>query len=356
MKKAQDNARKEGDSLARRWLKRLLKIAAFALLGVMILLIGVITFTIGWRPFIGPRMRVLTDRKFEVTRARLERGQYLVEGSLHCFQCHSQVDRDAPGAPALAGTKGGGRIWTEEGFPWLVTPNITPDKETGAGNWTDDMMARAIREGIGHDGRALFPLMPYRSYSHLSDEDLASVVTYVRSIAPIRDQLPRTKTPFPLSLLLNTLPEPLTTAVPPPDSSTQIKRGEYLAHISDCAGCHTPRGRMSPVLAGYEFAGGNVFGQGNATVAATNITPDPSGISYYDEELFLQVMRTGHVKARKLNPVMPWVYMSTMTDEDLKSVFDYLRTLKPVRHVVDNTEPPTKCRICHQVHGFGERN
>lgn len=344
------------NSAARRWGRRLLKIAGYGLLGVMGLLIIAITFTIGWRPFIGPRARPLTHRKFETSRARLDRGQYLVEGSLHCFQCHSKVDKNAPGAPALPGTKGGGRIWTEEGFPWLVTPNITPDKETGGGNWTDDMLARAIREGIGHDGRALFPLMPYRSFSHLSDEDLASVVVYLRTIEPIQDHLPQTKTPFPLSIMLNILPEPLNAEVPPPDLSTQVKRGEYLAKISDCAGCHTPRGRMSPELAGFEFAGGNVMGQGESAVASTNITPDPSGISYYDEALFLEVMHTGHVKARKLNPVMPWVYLRNMTDDDLKSIFAYLRTLKPVHHEVDNTEPRTYCRICRQVHGYGERN
>lgn len=344
------------ESAARRWGRRLLKIAGFGLLGLMLLLIVGITFTIGWRPFIGPKLRPLTARKFESSQARLERGRYLAEGSLHCFQCHSKPDKNAPGAPALPGTKGGGRIWTEEGFPWLVTPNITPDKETGGGTWTDDMLARAIREGIGHDGRALFPLMPYRSFSHLSDEDLASVVVYLRTMEPVQDRLPQTKTPFPLSIMLNILPEPLKAAVPPPDLSTQVKRGEYLAKISDCAGCHTPRGRMSPELAGFEFAGGNVVGKGESAVAATNITPDPSGISYYDEALFLEVMHTGHVKARQLNPVMPWVYLRNMTDDDLKSIFAYLRTLKPVQHAVDNTEPPTMCHKCGQVHGFGERN
>jgi hypothetical protein len=114
------------------------------------------------------------------------------------------------------------------------------------------MMARAIREGIGHDGRALFPLMPYRSFSHMSDEDLASVVVYLRSIKPIEDRLPQTKTPFPLSVILNVLPEPLNAAVPTPDLSTQVKRGQYLAKISDCEGCHTPRGRMTPTIPGME--------------------------------------------------------------------------------------------------------
>ena len=71
------------------------------------------------------------------------------------------------------------------GSPGAVyPPNITPDKETGAGNWTDDQLARAIREGIGYDGRALFPFMPYENFRYLSDEDLASVIVYLRSIPP----------------------------------------------------------------------------------------------------------------------------------------------------------------------------
>ena len=71
-----------------------------------------------------------------------------------------------------------------KGFPGLVfAPNITPDPETGAGNWTDDQLARAIREGVGHDGRALFPFMPYQDFRFYSDEDLASIIVYLRSSA-----------------------------------------------------------------------------------------------------------------------------------------------------------------------------
>ena len=340
----------------RKWSLRLLRIAGYAFLAVIGLLVIGITVTIGWRPFFGPKVRPLTDRKFEVTSARLERGRYLVEGPLHCFECHSQPDYKTPGAPSLAGTKGSGRNWTERGFPWLFSPNISSDQETGAGKWTDDMLARAIREGIGHDGRALFPLMPYSSFSHLCDEDLAAVVVYVRSLAPISERQPQTKTPFPLSLMLNILPEPLNAAVPAPSLSTAVARGQYLAQISDCEGCHTPRGRMSPTMAGFEFAGGNVMGHDDTTVAASNITPDPTGISYYDEALFIKVMRTGHVGARQLIPIMPWVYLRNMSDDDLKDLFAYLQTVRPVNHSVDNTEPPTKCRKCGQVHGFGDRN
>jgi hypothetical protein len=91
-------------------------------------------------------------------------------------------------------------------------------------------------------------------------------------------------------------------------------------------------------------------------VTSANITPDASGIPYYDEALFLKVMRTGHVGARKLNSIMPWGYFRNMTDDDLKAIFAYLRTLPPVQHRVDNTEAPTVCKLCGGRHGYGEMN
>ena len=106
-----------------------------------------------------------------------------------------------------------------------------------------------------------------------------------------------------------------------------------------------------------EYGGGNVFDDGHGhTVTTANITPDPTGISYYDESLFLEVMRTGHAKARKLNDAMPWWAFKNMTDEDLKAMFAYMRTLKPASHRVDNTESPTFCKVSKQKHGGGDRN
>src|SRR5436305_3993637 len=126
MKRAQHEGSAEGNGRPRRrMIKSLLKLAGYGGLLVTVLLVILINVTIGWQPFLGPKARPLTDRRFEFTEARLERGRYLVEGSLHCFQCHSQPNRGEPGEPPMAGTKGGGRVWSEEGFPWLVTPNIT---------------------------------------------------------------------------------------------------------------------------------------------------------------------------------------------------------------------------------------
>src|SRR5207248_2143382 len=95
-----------------------------------------------------------------------------------------------------------GRNWTPDGVPFLTAPNLTPDPETGAaGTWSDDTLARAIREGIGHDGRALF-IMPYGRYRHMTDEDLASVIVYLRSLPPVKHNLSKTDMPFPLKHLI----------------------------------------------------------------------------------------------------------------------------------------------------------
>jgi hypothetical protein len=105
-----------------------------------------------------------------------------------------------------------------------------------------------------------------------------------------------------------------------------------------------------------DFAGGAPRNGPWGTVSSANITPDDSGIKYYDEALFVQTLRTGYVRARELKPIMPyWIY-GRMTDDDLKAVFAYLRTLKPVHHRVDNSETASLCKLCRQKHGAGDQN
>src|SRR2546426_12264867 len=103
------------------------------------------------------RVRPLTDRKFERTPERFARGQYLVEGIGEGFACHGPSDVKRPGWPPIPGKEGSGFDYTTWGYPGQIAPNITPDRETGVRNWTDDMLARAIREGVGHDGHLLDP-------------------------------------------------------------------------------------------------------------------------------------------------------------------------------------------------------
>ncbi|HSP06073.1 MAG TPA: hypothetical protein VLR94_02800 [Acidobacteriota bacterium] len=300
-----------------------------------------------------PKARPLNNRKFERTEKRLQRGKYLAQGILQCFMCHSERNWNAPGAPPVEGKLGAGRVIYDEKDILLAAPNLTPDRETGAGTWTDDMLARAIREGIGHDGRALHPLMWWRAFSHISDEDLASVVVYIRSLPAVKNALPKRRLiPEREKQLLND-PEPITSPVAEPVLSTPVERGRFLARIADCGGCHTYwYGRVNP---GY-FAGGNPIAFGPLKAFSTNLTPDPSGIPYYDEALFREVIRTGSVKARHLSPLMPWIAYRNMSDEDLNALFAFLKNLKPVHHNVANGETPVLCKLCGQTHGYGAYN
>ena len=138
-------------------MKRWQKTLVYAVLAIGVLLTAGISATIGWRPILGPRARPLTSRTFQPSPERLARGAYLTSAVTPCLVCHSESsDPNAMWVPK-PGTEGGGQKWPETVLPFVVVPNITPDRETGAGDWSDDAMARAVREGIGHDGRTLFP-------------------------------------------------------------------------------------------------------------------------------------------------------------------------------------------------------
>ena len=345
--------------MSRRWK---ITISILILIPIVVLTAGsvMIGSQFGWRAasrflrgaIFGTDARSLTSRTFQPTPERLERGRYLVEGAAGCLYCHTEED-PVTWEP-LPDKIGAGKVEDDEEVPFpIVYPNITPDKETGAGTWTDDMLARAIREGIGHDGRPLVPVMLYENYRYMSDEDLASVVVYLRSMTPVRNPLPKMKVRFPFNLAVKAFPEPIETPVPQPGADP-VGRGEYLMHLGDCDNCHSARDRDGEQL---PFAGGGQFkGPDGKEVAAANITPHPSGISYYDDALFIQAMRTGRVGARELSRAMPWPRLAKLTDDDLKALFAYLRAQKPVAHRVDNAEPPTPCKLCGETHGAGEKN
>jgi len=291
---------------------------------------------------------------------RLERGRYLVEGVAHCFHCHGKQDFKNNFGQPRPGTKGSGEIVKNEAFdgvPFpdgLVHPNITPDKETGAGTWSDAQFERAIRHGIGRDGRELLDFMPYAFFRSMTDEDVASVIVYIRSLPAVRNPLPKRNLPFPVKANLHPEMEPPL----PPDASEQVKHGWYLVRLAQCNDCHTPSDEKGIPRIDMMFGGGARMKGEWGDVVTPNITPDPSGISHYDEAMFIKTIRTGRASGgvRQLNPLMPYSYLRNMTDEDLKAIFAYLRTVKPVRHHVDNSEPPVYCKLCRQKHGFGDKD
>jgi mono/diheme cytochrome c family protein len=313
-----------------------------------------------------PGASVLDREVIPRTPERLARGKYLVNGVLQCFYCHSEVDFSRRPAGPFPGKMGGGYIFPAEEMELppgnrIVAPNISPDPQYGAGKWKDSDFVRALRRGIGHDGRTLFPLMPYQYFRHLSDEDLASVIVYIRSIPAVHIKRPNTELTDAMKKMFQPLP-PLEQ-VAEPDKSDRIKYGEYLVAAGHCDGCHTPTDEHGQPIPGMYLAGGEPLTgywgpdvKKLVTVSSLNLTPDPSGISFMDEALFIKAIRTGQVQARLLSNIMPWTFFRHLTDDDLKAMFAYLRTVKPVQHRVDNTEPPGYCKLCRHRHGYGKRN
>lgn len=335
-------------------MRRVLRWSVRAVLLVVVLAFGAL-LTIGRPLLFGPRARPVTDRTFEVTEARLARGEYLVEGVAHCFQCHSPHDLSRPTLPIVEGMKGAGWLMeTEKGLGSVVAPNITPDPETGIGNWTDDEIARAIREGVSRDGSALFPIMPYQSFRHMSDEDLASVVVYLRTVPAVRNPIQRTSLEFPLSRIVNTMPMPVEESVPEPPAA---ERGAYLVEMAECRTCHTAAVQGVPIE-GMTFGGGFRFLPPGMTtpVYSVNITSDPSGIAHYDFALFDQALRTGKLPGRELSGIMPYEYLSRLSEEDMRAIFEYIKAQPPVQHRVSNTDEPTLCPVCGNMHGRGNLN
>jgi mono/diheme cytochrome c family protein len=278
-----------------------------------------------------------------------DRGQYLVLHVAACLSCHSAIDWNADGFPPREGAAGAGRAPFSETTPWLTAPNLTPDRETGSGRWSDGQFDRAIRRGIGSDDRLLHPAMPCAAYHSMTDEDLAGVIDYLRSLPPARNALPSTRLPEDLRSRLRPLPE-----LPHPDAPE--KRGEYLVTIAACGRCHTPVDDHGAPIPGTDFAGGLRLKGPWGDLYSPNITPDASGVECMGEKDFIRAMKTGEMPGHTLNAVMPWGYYRGMSDEDLRAIFAYLGALRPVRHFVDNSVASTPCRKCGTPHGLGDKN
>jgi mono/diheme cytochrome c family protein len=325
------------------WLPRILFLAAV----IVVLLGAVLIYLVVRKPVqTSPRAG-----RVDMSPARVERGRYIFENLADCTGCHSQRDFSRFGGPVVPGGRGRGFTFPPEfGLPGtIVASNITPDRETGIGTWSDGEKIRAIRDGVDKDGRALFPLMPYPAYRKMSDEDVESVVAYMNTLAPVRTQLPPTRIAFPVSLFIKGVPQP-AGGVPPANRPDRVKYGEYLATIGGCAACHTPFVRGRPD-ASKHLAGGRVFRLGNATVVSSNITPDgESGIGNWSEQHFLDKFAEYKEYALKGPPpagaenftVMPWLGLSQASDDDLRAMYAYLRTQPAVRNAVEKHPAPGK--------------
>lgn len=276
----------------------------------------------------------------------VEKGRYLAHHVTACIHCHSERDFSKFSGPVKPGTEGGGglRFSSEEAsiIPGeMYSSNITPDSATGIGSWTDAEILRAITQGINKKGDTLFPLMPYASFNKMAKEDLLSIIAYLRTLKPISKKVPARRLPFPVSVAY---PGPALQAsvdqnLRPAETDT-IRYGQYLVTMANCVPCHTPFDKGKPDMTRM-FAGGNVFTHPGFQVASSNITPDSTGIGKWDEGRFLNkfmIYRDSaqvNVSAGRQNTVMPLTDYAGMKDSDLKAIYYYLRSVKPVNNAVD---------------------
>ena len=289
-----------------------------------------------------PASRPASTIRVPMTPERIARGKYIFTAS-DCDGCHSLHDHSNLYEPVVESKRGAGQVMDEAGLPGrIVAPNITPDSDTGLGQWSDGEKLRAIREGIGRDGRALFPMMPYQLFRYMSDEDAESLVAYLNSLAPLRNQLPRSELKFPVSMLIKGEPRPVLQPIATPSRANTIAYGEYLVTVGVCEGCHTPFEKGSFDVS-KRLAGGRVFKAGEFEVVSANLTPDPdTGIGNWTLDTFLERFhRHRGVPAEALPPVnkeqwtlMPWRNLAQLSDEDLSAVYAYLRSRAPVTNKV----------------------
>jgi mono/diheme cytochrome c family protein len=275
------------------------------------------------------------------TSSRIARGRYIFEHVADCNGCHSTRDYGRLGGPVIGAGRGqGARMLPEPGIPGaLVAPNITSDPDTGLGRWTDGEKIRAIREGIGRDGRTLFPVMPYSSYRRMSDEDVQALVAYMNTLPPVRNSLPRSRVNFLVANYVKRWPRP-AGQVPDPDLANPIRYGEYLVSMASCVSCHSPL-RLGRPRGSSLFAGGRLFDTASGRVRSPNITPDlETGIGKWSEQDFLKRFQlysrfaeNGSPRLQREGPSpMPWLGLSQLDAGDLRAIYAYLRTVPPVRN------------------------
>lgn len=270
----------------------------------------------------------------------IARGDYLAHNVSQCIDCHSIRDTSKWSLPVVPGTEGGGSgfpFGKEEGVPGMVMPpNITP---FALKDWTDEEIIRAITEGVNKKGDTLFPIMPYHSFSRMTKNDIHSIVAYIRTLKPIdRTTMPR-KLDVPMSMM-GLLPVVNLDNNTMPDTSDKVKYGRYLVTAAVCSDCHTPMGPQGPDFS-KAFSGGFVFNLPIFKVVVANITPDSTtGIGAWSEQVFVDKFRTNaseemiNRSVGRENTIMPWAMYGKMTDTDLRAIYAFLRTVKPVSNLV----------------------
>jgi len=295
---------------------------------------------------------------------RIERGRYLaVLGD--CAGCHT-----APGGAPFAGG-----LALQTPFGTLVAPNITPDPDTGIGNMTNDDFLATLHEGRGHNGKRLYPAMPYPAYTKMTDEDVLAMRAYFATIAPVNNRVVSNQLPFPLNIRLamafwNGLNFTQGRYQSNPQKSAVWNRGAYIVEgPAHCGTCHTPKTLLGGDKNNVALTGATLQGW-----FAPDITNDTrKGIGGWSTDDLVQYLKTGTNKwTLASGPMAEAVSHSTskMNDEDILAIATYLKdsgergvSARPevaaantnVMHA-GSAIYKDSCAACHKDSGQGEAN
>jgi mono/diheme cytochrome c family protein len=326
-------------------MNKIVKILALSLLALGMVVAGLALWFFTTYPNVDPAPVISVER----TPERIARGRYLANFVTVCIDCHSKRDWTKFAGPLIPGTEGmGGEVFDEKsgGVPGsVVAGNITP---AGIRGYSDGELLRSMTMGVTNTNRPLFPLMPYRGYAQLTQEDAYAIVAYLRTLPEIDNRVGESSLDFPVNLIVRTMPLRSYRPGKEADTTNTKEYGAYLTAIAACIDCHTPA-EKGEQIAGMEYAGGLEFPLplGGRT-RSTNITPDPeTGIGAWSREDFVDrfkafatpAMRTKGVQPNEFNTPMPWTMYAMMTDGDLGAIYDYLRTVRPVVHRVEAFSP-----------------
>lgn len=310
------------------------------ILTVLLIIVVIVAGVASYVKFALPKVGAPEQLHIATTPERVSHGDYLANHVTLCMDCHSTRDWSRFSGPMEAGTngKGGEKFDQKMGFPGVFySKNITP---ANLKDWTDGQIFRAITTGVDKDGNALFPVMPYHYYGKMDKEDIYDIIAYIRTLAPIENKTPDHSIDFPMNFIINTIPAKASFVQKPPKSDT-LKYGAYMVNATACMECHTQvdKGQVIPSLA---FSGGRLFEMANGKVYSANITPDKTtGIGSWTADQFVTRFKTYSNPANvtklsksDINTIMPWTMFAGMDTSDLRSIYAYLQTVKPIKNDV----------------------
>ena len=274
----------------------------------------------------------------------IERGEYLVRGPAAGGSCHTPIGpltknkKDRRVGP-IPGMELAGHV-IQEPFGQVTMTNLTPGGPIAS--WSDEEVIKSIREGVRPDGSTIGPPMLIPVYRHLSDNDVKSIVLFLRTLPVVKNDLPRSKYKMPLPSSYG----PSVRNVADISRKNKVEYGAYLAGpVAHCTLCHTAWGEegkgimkffMNPpdynglmTLPGLGQGGMKMKGPWGTSIAS-NITSHPTALGRYTDEELKKIITEGlHPSGMKLMPPMPYSYYSNMTDQDLDALIAYLRTIPP---------------------------